>query len=394
MNEPMPTPCPQWEELLAALDPDALSAAEREALELHLQSCSACAAVLADYQRMDRLIDQALRSDRPLELPEDFAASRQGHGIDTQHAEQMEGDNPLLQEAEMIVEHVQQHALGEETDGQRDLEGLQPHPSRHVTIAHCRLERLVEKGHLTSSYLGDHVHLQKPVIIKLHHRRLSDNEKQRFHQQAAKIANLSHPNILPVLEFGIHEEQPFLVMDHAHKSSLRDVHPRGLPVPLPTIVSYVKAIADALQYAHERKIIHRNLRPENIFVGSENQILLADFCIPALQSNGSSFPHPATGAHFYMAPEQFHGKHHRASDQYALGVMVYEWLSGERPFYGSVTEIATKHREMPPPPLQKKVPALSPPVEQVILKALAKKPQMRFKNVQEFATALEAASAY
>src|SRR5436305_2616807 len=116
MNQPMPTPCPEWQEKLAAINLDDLSASEREALNLHLQSCSACAAVFADYQRLDLLIDQALTSDLPLELPEDFAASRQGHAADIQHVEQMERDNSPLREVEMIVEHVQQQTLSEETE--------------------------------------------------------------------------------------------------------------------------------------------------------------------------------------------------------------------------------------------------------------------------------------
>src|SRR5215469_7633870 len=90
MNEPMPTPCPEWKEKLAAFDLDDLSASEREALNSHLLSCSACASVLADYQRMDLLIDQALTSDLPLELPQDFAASRQHHVIASPHVEEME----------------------------------------------------------------------------------------------------------------------------------------------------------------------------------------------------------------------------------------------------------------------------------------------------------------
>ena len=391
MNEPMPTPCPEWEEKLAAFDLDDLSASEREALNFHLLSCSACASALADYQRMDLLIDQALTSDLPLELPQDFAASRQHHVTETGHIEQIEGNNPVLREAEMIVEQVQiQQTLSEHAHR----EGFQAHPSGHVAIANCRLKRIIEKGKFTSIYVGEHVHLNKAVVVKLHHRRLSDKEEQSFRREAEMIAGLRHPNILNVLEFGIHEEKPFLVMDHAPNGSLRQRHSRGLPVPLPTIVSYVKMIADALQYAHDQKIIHRNIRPENILLGPDNQILLADFGIPALQSNLSFLPHTRTGAHFYMAPEQFHGEHHAASDQYALAVMVYEWLCGERPFYGSMAEIATKHRESSPPPLHEKVPALSPAVEQVILKALAKKPEMRFKSVLEFATALEEVSAY
>jgi anti-sigma factor RsiW len=85
MNEPMPTPCPEWEEKLAGLDLDELSASEREALNLHLLTCTACAAALADYQKIDLLIDQAFSSDLPLELPKDFAANRQHHATEAQH---------------------------------------------------------------------------------------------------------------------------------------------------------------------------------------------------------------------------------------------------------------------------------------------------------------------
>jgi tRNA A-37 threonylcarbamoyl transferase component Bud32 len=390
MNEPMPTPCPEWEEKLTDIDLDDLSASEREALNLHLLSCSACVSALADYQRMDLLIDQALTSDLPLELPDNFAATRQHHVTEIQHVEQMEGDNSAFREADMILKQVLQQSLSEH----EHREGLQAHPSGHVAIANCRLKHIVEKGKFTSTYLGEHIHLNQQVVIKLHHRRLSNKEKQSFRKEAEMIVGLNHPNILNVHEFGIHEEKPFLVMDHTPNGSLRQRHSRGLPVPLATIVSYVKMIADALQYAHDKKIIHRNIRPENILLGPDNQILLADFGISALQSNLISLPHTETGAHFYMAPEQFHGKHHVASDQYALAVMVYEWLCGERPFYGSVTEIANKHRESSPPPLHKKVPTLSPAVERVILKALAKQPEMRFNSVLEFATALEEASTY
>ena len=257
MNEPLPTPCPEWEEKLGAFDLDDLSASEREALNLHLLTCSACASILADYQRMDLLIDQALTSDLPLELPEDFGASRQDDVTETQHIEQMEGGNSVLREAEMILEQVQKQQTPSE---HAHPEGFQAHPSGHVTIANCRLKHIVAKGKFTSIYLGEHVHLNKPVVVKLHHRSLSDNEKQSFHREAEMIADLSHPNILHIIEFGIHKEKPFLVMDHAPNSSLRELHPRGLPVPLPTIVSYVKKIADALQYAHDRKIIHRNIQ--------------------------------------------------------------------------------------------------------------------------------------
>src|SRR5579864_8770342 len=93
----------------------------------------------------------------------------------------------------------------------------------------------------------------------------------------------------------------------------------------------------------------------------------------------------------YMAPEQIHGKPRPASDQYALGIVVYEWLSGNRPFHGSFTEIAVQHAGAPPPSLREKVPTLSPDVEQVVMTALAKEPKERFGSVQAFAHALEQA---
>src|SRR5258708_166 len=192
MNEPMPTPCPEWEEKLAAFDLDDLSASEREALNRHLLSCTVCASALADYQKMDLLIDQAFTSDLPLDLPEDFAASGQDPVTETEHGEYMEGDNSVLNEAEMILEQVQkEQTLGEHAHR----ESLQKHPSEHVTIANCHLKHIVEKGKFTSIYLGEHVHLNKAVVVKLHHRHLSDKEEQSFRREAEMIAGLSHPNI-------------------------------------------------------------------------------------------------------------------------------------------------------------------------------------------------------
>src|SRR5437588_11171336 len=94
----------------------------------------------------------------------------------------------------------------------------------------------------------------------------------------------------------------------------------------------------------------------------------------------------------YMAPEQIQGKPRAASDQYALGVVVYEWISGDRPFHGTITEIAVQHAVALPPPLQEKVPTILPSVEHVVMKALAKDPKQRFESVHAFAEALEQAS--
>lgn len=144
---------------------------------------------------------------------------------------------------------------------------------------------------------------------------------------------------------------------------------------------------------HELKLIHRDVKPENMLLGPSNEVLLSDFGIAAVAHSTSSLKtHAYSGTVHYSAPEQIQGKLRPASDQYALGVVVYEWLTGSRPFSGdSHIEIAMHHISTPPP-LHVKLPTISPAVEQVVLKALAKDPHQRFDNVLEFVTSLEQAS--
>jgi len=158
------------------------------------------------------------------------------------------------------------------------------------------------------------------------------------------------------------------------------------------IISYVKQVAEALQYAHDEKLIHRDVKPENMLLGRRGELLLSDFGI-ALMAQSSRYQSTLdmAGTIAYMAPEQIHGKPRPASDQYALAVVVYEWLCGDRPFHGSFTEIAIQHAVAPPPPLHEKVATLSPDVEHVVLTALAKDPKQRFGSIQAFAIALEKA---
>jgi serine/threonine protein kinase len=196
-----------------------------------------------------------------------------------------------------------------------------------------------------------------------------------------------------VMDFGVERETPFLVMDYAPNGTLRQRHPRGTTLPLAAILSYVKQVADALQYAHDEKFIHRDIKPENMLLGRRNEVLLSDFGI-ALIAQSSRYQHTydVAGTVAYMAPEQIQGKPRPASDQYSLAVVVYEWLGGDRPFHGSFTEVCTQHLFAPPPPLREKVPTITPAVEEVVMIALAKDSSQRFKSVQALATALEQAS--
>ncbi len=152
-------------------------------------------------------------------------------------------------------------------------------------------------------------------------------------------------------------------------------------------------MADALQYAHEEKVIHRDLKPENMVFGRRGEVLLSDFGVAlAAQSSRYQGTQDVAGTAGYMSPEQIQGKGRPASDQYSLGIVVYEWLSGDRPFHGSFTEVCSQHLFAPPPPLKEKVPGISPQMEQVIAIALAKDPKQRFGSIQAFARALEQAS--
>jgi serine/threonine protein kinase len=254
------------------------------------------------------------------------------------------------------------------------------------------LVSLLGEGGFAEVYLGEHIHLGTKAAIKVQNTKLTKDDVEMFRNEARTVANLVHPHIVRVLDFGMEDNVPYLVMDYASNGSLRQIYPRGTHPPLSRVTSYVKQVAEALQYAHERKMIHRDIKPENMLLGQGNEVLLSDFGIATIAHNTSSFIMQAiAGTIPYMAPEQIQQHPRPASDQYSLGIVVYEWLSGERPFQGSSTEIAVKHSTALPPSLQEKSSTISQEVEQVVFKALAKDPKERFEKVIDFATTLEQA---
>ena len=259
-------------------------------------------------------------------------------------------------------------------------------------LGNYRLIRLLGQGGFADVYLGEHIYLQTQAAIKILQMRLTGEDTQGFLNEARTIASLRHPHIVRVLDFGVEGTTPFLVMDYAPLGTLRQRFPKGTHLPLANIVSYVKQVASALQFGHDRKVIHRDIKPENMLLASVNEILLSDFGI-ALFSQSSRYQNTqeTAGTVAYMAPEQLQGKPRPASDQYSLGIVVYEWLSGDRPFHGTFTELYSQHLFVPPPPLSEKVPAISRDIEAVVQRALAKDPQQRFKTVQDFAMAFEEA---
>ncbi|HJT57594.1 MAG TPA: serine/threonine-protein kinase [Ktedonobacteraceae bacterium] len=258
-------------------------------------------------------------------------------------------------------------------------------------LGNYQLVRLLGEGGFAEVYLGEHIHLGTEAAIKVLTARLSSEEIEQFRNEARTIARLKHPHIIRVLDFGVDTGTPFLVMDYVANGTLRQRFPKGAQLPPATILPYVTQIASALQYAHDQKLIHRDIKPENMLLDGEN-VLLSDFGIAVVaHSSRSMNTQDQVGTLPYMAPEQLQGKPRLASDQYALGIVVYEWLTGVRPFNGMSWEIVSQHFSTPPPPLREKLPALPPGIEQVVLKALEKEHERRFASVQEFAQALAAA---
>lgn len=256
-----------------------------------------------------------------------------------------------------------------------------------------KLLRLLGTGGFAEVYLGEHIDLGTQAAIKVLHTQLSPSDIDAFRTEARTIAQLLHPHIIRVLDFNAAGSTPFLVMDYAIGGTMRERYPKGTIVPLPAIVSSVQQVADALQYAHDEKLIHRDIKPENILLDKRENVLLSDFGIALVaQSSRYQNTQEVIGTASYMSPEQIQGKPRPASDQYSLGVVVYEWLSGTRPFEGALTELWSQHMFAPPPPLREKVPTISPEVEQVVMTALNKDPKQRFENIRVFATALQQAS--
>src|SRR5215472_635192 len=281
-------------------------------------------------------------------------------------------------------------------DSQEDSMGGLPMVDRvGQQLGNYQLVSLLGQGGYAEVYLGQHLRLSLQAAIKVLHAHLTGSEAEHFQQEAETIAALVHPGIVRVFDYDVQDGVPFLVIDYAPGGTLRRRYPKGNLVPLPVIVSTVKQVADALQYAHEQKFIHRDVKPENMLLGRRQEVLLSDFGIATIAHSTASLgvgTEGASGTLAYMAPEQIEGHPRAASDQYALGVVVYEWLCGERPFEGSVSELIAQQLSMPPPPLHERMPAIPVEVEQVVLRALTKDPKARFAGVQDFALALEGAS--
>jgi predicted ATPase/DNA-binding CsgD family transcriptional regulator len=260
-------------------------------------------------------------------------------------------------------------------------------------LGNYHISSLIGTGVFADVYLGEHLYLNTQVALKILRAPVDQHALDCFLTEARHLSRLVHPHIIRVLEFGMEGQVSYLVMDYAPGGNVRQLHPAGTVVPLLTVVSYVRSIASALQYAHDQHVLHRDLKPGNLLLGAKGELLLSDFGLALLTSSTDALHvQERFGTLAYMAPEQIQGQPSPAGDQYALAVMVYEWLCGRRPFEGTVAELTSKHLFAAPASLHEQQPEIQPVVEQVVFKALSKDPAMRYVNILSFASALEEAS--
>src|SRR5260370_31644461 len=168
-------------------------------------------------------------------------------------------------------------------------------------------------------------------------------------------------------------------MDYAPGGTVRRRYPQGTTVPPTAIISYARQAGAGLQYIHDQGLIHQDIKPGNMLLGSNDELLLSDFGIAIVAHRTSTQSMTdAAGTARYMAPEQFKGKPRPASDQYALAIVIYEWICGSAPFNGDIAELIYLHTQAAPPPRHTKRPNISPPVEQVTFKPLTNAPPHHF----------------
>jgi tRNA A-37 threonylcarbamoyl transferase component Bud32 len=278
------------------------------------------------------------------------------------------------------------------------------------TLSKVRIDRLLGRGGMAEIYLGTHATLDRQVAVKILHAHLLDDIdlQRRFLDEAQAVAQLRHPNIVQVYDFDIADGRPYIVMELLQGISLarymRGLHASGLTLPMGTVCRLTDGIAGALDYAHGRGIVHRDVKPANIMLrqGSrpiDSQVPLLPDVEPVLTDFGvarltNTTHQTATGTVLgtpaYMSPEQVQGDEiDGRSDIYSLGIVVYEMLAGEPPFNHDTTPAAVlmKQLQAPPPP----VPQASPAIQAVIDRALAKLPADRFAHAGDMASRLRAA---
>jgi serine/threonine protein kinase len=268
-----------------------------------------------------------------------------------------------------------------------------------------RITRLIGEGGMGSVYEAMHLRLDKRVAVKVMTREMATNHEAlaRFHREAGVASHLGHPHLVNIIDFGTSEAgEPYLVMEYLDGEDLDHRLRRAGCLPVEAAVQIAKQVAAALAVVHAQGIVHRDLKPANIFLvqvpGEPDFVKVLDFGVSKIRAARTKLTRTATtvGTPEYMSPEQAMGlvdeiDHH--TDQWALACITWEMLSGRAPFVADDTNaLFYQLINLSPQPLSKRAPDLPPGLEEILLRALAKRPAERFSSMKEFARALEFAA--
>jgi eukaryotic-like serine/threonine-protein kinase len=282
-----------------------------------------------------------------------------------------------------------------------------PDPLIGLTIGNYRVSQKLGEGGMGAVYLAEHPHIGKKVALKILHAEFASNNDvvTRFFNEAKAVNDIGHPNIVDIVDYGVLTTGPsgeglvYFIMEFLPGITLTELIRRESPVPPERALNICLQVADALAASHKANIVHRDLKPDNIILiqrGREKDFVkLLDFGIAKLTGDQPGSRRTRTGLVMgtpaYMSPEQCEGRgnvDHRA-DVYALGIVLYEMITGRVPFYGEgYGEVLVQHLTQAPPPPSTIRGLIPPHVEQVILKALEKRPEMRFPTMDEMSKAL------
>ena len=255
-------------------------------------------------------------------------------------------------------------------------------------LAHYTIQRRLAQGGMSQVFLAYDEHEKRNVAIKVVNR-CEDDYVVRFRREVKTLSTLKHPHILPIYDYGEHGTWYYFVMPHIEQGTLRE-RLGEKAFTLEEAGAILEQLASALQFAHERGILHRDIKPSNILLKDEQYVYLADFGLAKdiEESSGLTQTGCLIGTPEYMAPELAEVPATTSCDIYALGILLYQLLTGYLPFKGS-TSMATfmKHiKEQPKPPSQLN-PAITYSIEQVILRAIEKDPERRYPTAQALAEA-------
>jgi serine/threonine protein kinase len=263
---------------------------------------------------------------------------------------------------------------------------------RHATGSRYRVLKRLGGGGMASVFLAEHAHLERPVVLKVLHGHLARDPEmmERFRREAKAASQLVHPNIVPIVDAGEAEGVLFTVMPYMSGGSFSDRIALGAR-PAVEVASVVAQAATALDYAHRRGIVHRDVKPDNVLFDEDGHALVTDFGIAEARSQGRlTASGRAMGTPHYMSPEQAMGKLvDGRSDVYALGILMYEALVGFPPFDGpdafAVGYKQVHEQPVPPQQVNSEVPK---GIAEIVMDCLQKAPNDRYNRANDLADAL------